>query len=181
MKKPQQRNARTRLTMVLLALGALLFGVPSCERAEEIPPEEAAARPEATLTALQRMKSLYETSVWQQREEAVSSYEDIEEEINRIDDHHLLFLLALYFDSVAFPRLTEPSEEQFEERTPEDEFYVNEFQYCCTLNAHASVVREYAVARLEALQRDEKRPAQQRQKIAAMLQYIAATMSCPTA
>ncbi len=181
MKKPQQRTARARLTMVLLALGALLFAAPSCERAEKIPPEEAAARPEATMAALQRIKRLYETSVWLQREETPNCYDDIEEEIRRMDDPRLLFLIALYFDSVAFPRLTGPSEEQFEERTPEDEFYVNEFQYCCTLNAHASAVRDVAVARLEELQRSEKHSDQRRQEISAMLQYIHAVMPRPTA
>lgn len=182
MKKPQHINARARLAMVLPALGALLFAVPSCGRAErELSAEEAAARPEATLAELQRMKSLYETIVWLQREETPNCYDDIEEEIRKMDDHRLLFLIALYFDSVAFPRLTGPSEEQFEERTPEDEFYVNEFQYCCTLNAHASVVRDVAVARLEELQRSEKHSDQRRQEISAMLQYIHAVMPRPTA
>lgn len=182
MKKPQQRNARARLAGMLrpsaaiVVLGALLFAAPSCERAEEIQPEEAAARPEATMAALQRMKSLYETSVWLQREETPNCYDDIEEEIRRMDDPRLLFLIALYFDSVAFPRLTGPTDEQAELRTPEDEFYVNEFQYCCTLNAHASAVRDVAVARLEEWQRSPACSEQQRKEINAMLQYIHTVM-----
>lgn len=166
---------------ILCTLGVLLFAVPSCKKAEEMPPEEAAARTEATLAELQHLKRLYETAVWQQREETIHSYDDIKEEINSIHDHRRLFLIALYFDSVSFPRLHGPSDEQFEERTPEDEFYVREFQYCCTLNAHASAIRDFAVARLEELQRSEKCSEQRRQEISAMLQYLHASMPRITA
>lgn len=138
---------------------------------------------EENFCKLQHIKETYEAEVWgivcrHEPGDYVHTYH----EIDKINDSDLLFLITLYFNhSIAYPRLRNPIHNEDNEHTNKtipSEFEIEYYDYCCTLNAHATCVRDAAIERLKAmLRREESQSTQKAKKIKTMLKYIEANMT----
>lgn len=103
------------------------------------------------LCALENIKKIYEHEVWRvcKNDKIIADYACIENELKKIHDIHSLFVMCLYFEKIKYP-------------TPKDPIYISEeigvvvskeyhdyYQYICTLNAHAFIVRELCIKEIE--------------------------------
>lgn len=105
------------------------------------------------LCIIEDIKNMYEREVLRVcRDKSISAdYYCIKKELTKIHNPDTLFILCLYFDKLRYPTPMDPIYLSEELGVEVSECYHDNYQYVCTLNAHAFVVRELCIKEIERL------------------------------
>ena len=120
------------------------------------------------LRIIDDIKNMYEQEVLRvcRDKKASANYACIEKELKKIHTPDTLFILCLYFDNLRYPTPMDPIYLSEELGVEISEWYHDNYQYVCTLNAHAFEIRELCVKEIEQLAKNGNISAK------CMMQYI---------